>query len=195
MKRDGNDIFLEPADFYWGNAPERIHTVLGSCISLTIWNPVKKTGGMCHFLLPRVLRDDANEIAGRYCEDAVRVLMDSVRKEGMRLATYEVKIFGGAAMFDNTTAAIGVNNIKCAEEMALLHGFSIKARHVGGKCSRHIIFELASGDVWVKTNNGVLISEEKMEQIDYLEKKTDIAIKRPRLLHGVKYGKDQSSDR
>ncbi|MGL4370920.1 MAG: chemotaxis protein CheD, partial [Spirochaetota bacterium] len=148
----------------WGKSPERIHTVLGSCLSITIWNPRMKSGGMCHFLLPRGTEFSSDrQKNSRYCEDSVSVLMEGIKKERTPIQEYEVKLFGGASMFGDGVSRIGENNILCAEEKLTEHGFVIKARHVGGKFSRHIVFELETGDVWVRTNRGILIHENAID--------------------------------
>jgi chemotaxis protein CheD len=46
------EIFLQPGDLYFGDRDNRIRTVLGSCVSLTFWNPNLLVGGMCHYMLP-----------------------------------------------------------------------------------------------------------------------------------------------
>ena len=46
------EIFLQPGDFYFGDRDTRIRTLLGSCVSITMWHPRLHVGGMCHFMLP-----------------------------------------------------------------------------------------------------------------------------------------------
>ena len=40
------EIFLQPGDFYFGGADTRIRTILGSCVSITMWHPTRLIGGM-----------------------------------------------------------------------------------------------------------------------------------------------------
>ena len=46
------DVFLQPGDFYFGEAGTRIRTLLGSCVAITLWHPILHIGGMCHIMLP-----------------------------------------------------------------------------------------------------------------------------------------------
>ena len=48
----GNEIFLQPGEFYFGDAATRIRTLLGSCVAITLWHPARMIGGMCHYMLP-----------------------------------------------------------------------------------------------------------------------------------------------
>ncbi len=46
------DVFLQPGDVYFGDRHTRLRTILGSCVSITLWHPQRLLGGMCHFILP-----------------------------------------------------------------------------------------------------------------------------------------------
>jgi chemotaxis protein CheD len=118
---------------------------------------------MCHFLMPRQREDTSGSDDGRYGQDSVIILANHLRKEGGAPSQCEVKLLGGAAMFGAGKISIGEMNIRCAEECLAAQGFIIKARHVGGSASRHIIFELETGDVWVRTNSGLIINESKFD--------------------------------
>lgn len=41
------EIFLQPKDFYFGDENARLRTLLGSCVSITMWHPTKLIGDMC----------------------------------------------------------------------------------------------------------------------------------------------------
>lgn len=47
-----SEVVLKPGDFYFGGGATRISTLLGSCVSMTLWHPRRKIGGMCHYMLP-----------------------------------------------------------------------------------------------------------------------------------------------
>ena len=46
------EVFLQPGEFHFGHARTRIKTILGSCVAITMWHPILRIGGMCHYLLP-----------------------------------------------------------------------------------------------------------------------------------------------
>ena len=70
------DVFLQPGDLFVADASYRIRTVLGSCVSITLWHPGSACGGMSHFLLPtrgnELTGTRHDELDGRY-GDAVYV--------------------------------------------------------------------------------------------------------------------------
>ena len=148
------DINLAPGEFYFGGGYTRIHTLLGSCIAITMWHPHKLIGGMCHYLLPS--RGGNQRLAqGFYADEAVNMFLGAVREAATRAGDYEVKVFGGGNMFEafnNHTSRINVpqNNIAAGANMLKLHGFKVKATDVGGSFHRKIFLELWNGDVWVQ---------------------------------------------
>ena len=42
------DVFLQPGDIHFGGADTRIRTVLGTCVAISLWHPVRQIGGMSH---------------------------------------------------------------------------------------------------------------------------------------------------
>ena len=163
MRRNGNDIHLGPSEYYWGTSPERILTVLGSCISITVWVPSKKCGGMCHFVISRSAAGVPSAPDPKYCEDAIAALLRRLQSEGVSPSRCEVKMTGGAEMFPSRGTSVGETNVCCAEKYLREAGFDIRARHTGGRNSRYIIFELETGDLWVRTAAGILIPENRLD--------------------------------
>lgn len=169
MRRDGDDIHLGPSEYYWGSCPERILTVLGSCISITVWVPSKKCGGMCHFVISRSASGVLSPPDPKYCEDAIAALMHRLEAERIRPSECEVKMTGGAEMFPVSGLSVGEKNVCCAEKYLTAAGFVIKARHTGGSSSRYVIFDLETGDLWVRTKSGLLVGEDRMDMLNESE--------------------------
>ncbi len=162
------EIFLHPGDFYFGGRDTRIRTLLGSCVSITIWHPVLLIGGMCHYVLPSNGGRAGDTLDGRYGDDAMEMFMNEVRGAGTRACEYEVKLFGGSNMFpfirQNAQCLerncidpihcdcrdVSCRNQRSARKLAENHGFSVKAEHLGGTCPRNLFFDIWSGYAWVK---------------------------------------------
>src|SRR5487761_2044785 len=73
--REAIDIFLQPGEYYVGAAGCRIRTLLGSCVSVTLWHPVMRIGAMSHFLLAERSGGRVFEIDGRYGEEAMWLML------------------------------------------------------------------------------------------------------------------------
>ncbi|NHZ91499.1 chemotaxis protein CheD [Massilia sp. CCM 8733] len=143
------DIFLQPGDFFVGDAECRVRTLLGSCVSITLWQPQARIGAMSHFLLPG--RSKGTEPDARYGNDALDLMLAGLRAQGVEGSACQAKIFGGGNMFPSRRSAhpaIGMQN--GAEARALLAGYAIPVLSacLYGVGHRQIIFDIASGDVW-----------------------------------------------
>ncbi len=150
------DITLAPGEFFFGGGALRVHTLLGSCVAITLWHPTRHIGGMCHYLL--ATRGANQRLSkGNYADEAVQLFVNEIKREKTRPADYEVKIFGGGNMFSSPSGSlnppsinVSKNNADEAPRLLAAHGFSVKATDLGGNSHRKIYLELWNGDVWVQ---------------------------------------------
>lgn len=149
-------IFLYPGEFAFAGAGVHLHTLLGSCISITLWHPQKKIGGMCHFMLPEhpKVRALNNKPNGRYAPDAMALFRKAVTKQKTHITEYQAKIFGGGNMTriagENVDETIGTKNAAAAMQLLMQEGVEILVAHVGEFSYRRIVFDISTGAVWVK---------------------------------------------
>lgn len=148
------DIFLQPGDFYFGDAHTRIRTILGSCVAITMWHAAARIGGMCHYLLPSRSAGMSRELDGRYGDEALALFMAEIARAGTQPAQYEVKMFGGGNMFPQARRLggldVGARNAVFGRGLLDKLGFRVKNEHLAGSGHRNVIFELWSGDVWLR---------------------------------------------
>ncbi len=149
------EIFLQPGEWYFAGSDTRIRTVLGSCVSLTLWHRRLKMGGMCHYLLPSRGTGMPAECDGRYADEAVAILLREARAAGLKQDECEFKMFGGGNMFPalrslHDNAHVPARNVAAMRDLARRHGLRIAAEDVGGSGHRHVMFDIWSGHVWVR---------------------------------------------
>jgi len=148
------EIYLLPGDLHFSDKLVRIHTVLGSCISIALWHPLLRIGGMCHFVLPNRIKQINHEPKGHYADEALEIMLREIARHNTRPCDYHVKLFGGGNMFEHVPARQTMNvardNIEAARALLKQHGFEIHAEHVGGNGHRRIIFDLSDGSVLMK---------------------------------------------
>jgi chemotaxis protein CheD len=157
------EIFLQPGDFYWGDSNTRIRTILGSCISICVWHPVLREGGMCHFMLPSRGKklDPGEKLQGRYADEAWEMFLLEMRKRVTKPTEYIVKIFGGASMFaaekmDKDYIArpsVGQKNIDMVRKIISAYNLKVVSENLGGNKSRRIHFDVWSGNVWLRSQD------------------------------------------
>lgn len=160
------DIFLQPGEFYFGDYRTRIRTILGSCVSITMWHPNKRIGGMCHYVLPSRGVKTGKRLDGRYADEALQLFLLEIRAAGTWPEEYQVKLFGGGSMFpkrgnltpaqqqtperDGDCSDVPCRNRQTAYQLIQHYGFTLMAEHLGGSGHRQLMFDIATGDAWVR---------------------------------------------
>ncbi len=156
MGNGANKIFLHPGDFAFASDGSHLHTLLGSCVAITLWHPGRRMGGMCHFTLPRAprSRDRGESPDGRYADGALALFRRATGEQGTALTEYQAKIFGGGNMMrragEDLEDSIGTKNAGAAMELLMREGVEILVAHVGEFGHRRIVFDTATGEVWVR---------------------------------------------
>jgi len=152
-----HEIFLQPGGHCFGAAPDRIRTLLGSCVAITLWHPLLKKGGMVHCLLPsRGARVGAQALSGRFVDEGVRWLLREAARAMVDPAQCEFKLFGGSNMFAalgihaEGRETIGASNAQAALCMLERLGFDLRVKDVGGTVHRALKFDLSTGEAWVR---------------------------------------------
>jgi len=148
------DIFLQPGEYFVGDANYKIRTVLGSCVAITLWYPPLCIGAMSHFLLPTrgVKSPSDNSLDGRYGEEALELMVSELLAQGIPPNQCQAKIFGGGNMFPDLVRAsqmnIGRRNGEVARELLRKRGIPVLSESLFGVGHRQVIFDVSSGDVW-----------------------------------------------
>jgi chemotaxis protein CheD len=140
-----------PGEYYVTQSSEIITTVLGSCISVCIFDLDKRVGGMNHFMLPGGNDNaiDLNSYSFRYGDVAMERLINDVIKAGGARYNLCFKAFGGGQIIRNMTS-IGTSNIDFLNKFLALEGFRLTASDMGGRHPRKVRFDPMTGKVWIK---------------------------------------------
>src|SRR4051812_8833059 len=93
------DVLLQPGEYFVGDARHRIRTVLGSCVSMTLWCPVLRIGAMSHFLLADRGGRSPEVLDARYGDEALLLMLRELQLRRVAAQQCEAKIFGGGDMF------------------------------------------------------------------------------------------------
>lgn len=152
----GPSVFLEPGDLHFGHAPLQISTLLGSCVSITLWHPRLHIGGMCHYVLGTRQNRQGLPLDGRFGSEAFALLLAEIRTRACRPEEFQAKLFGGGIMFagPGTQPDIGSGNIEQGRSLLQQAGIPLISEHVGGNGRRKLTFDLETGHVWLAFPDG-----------------------------------------
>jgi len=146
------EVVLNPGDFHFGGTDTRIHTLLGSCVSVTLWHPLRRVGGMCHYMLPhRRIPAARNGLDGRYADHAVRMFLEVIERIGTKPREYVAHLYGGGNQFPpfqrGRAPDVAKNNIEAGLTLLDRFGFRLAHTDLGGTGPRRLSFEVATGEV------------------------------------------------
>jgi chemotaxis protein CheD len=145
-------VLLQPGQYFVGDASHRIRTVLGSCVSVTLWHARQRVGAMSHSLLAS--RGGAETVAldARYGDEALSLMLRDLAARHVVAAQCQAKIFGGGDMFPAQRSrgrlAVGLRNGEGARELLQQQGIEVVSESLFGVGHRQIVFDIASGHVW-----------------------------------------------
>ena len=127
---------------------------LGSCLGITVYDPVSKIGGLLHLMLPDSKIDDAKAASApfMFVDTGVPRLFHAAYNLGADRSRLEVKVAGGAQLLDQQGIFnIGIRNFDALGKLLAQNGLKAHATDVGGLSSRTVRLDLTNGSVTVKT--------------------------------------------
>lgn len=161
-----NRYFLKPGHILITGEPTTILTVLGTAVAVTLFDPIRKFGGMNHFVHP-VLEENVSPTA-LYAKPATVKLIRMFNELGAVTENLEAQIFGGAVPLekDSERRVLGEDNIEAAENILREQGIKIVGRETGGYHGRKIMFNSSTGEV-------IIAKVEKIRKDDWFPGNND----------------------
>lgn len=147
--KDG--YFLHPGYIFVSRQPHIISTVLGSCVSVCIWDPINNFGGMNHYIHAKPFKDERTANFGAI---SIPYLVQSLIKLGSVRNNLKAHVVGGATNPQMTCSKIGPENIEIAEKILKENHIEIVTRDTGGQMGRKVVFQNDTGEIVIyKVNN------------------------------------------
>lgn len=146
---DAVAIKVFPGDHYVTSSDdEMLVTILGSCVTACIRDPLAGVGGMNHFMLPEAggAGWDTASASMRYGNVAMERLINDILGRGGARHRLEVKVFGGGNVM-NGSANIGHRNAEFVEQYLFAENIPIAAHHLRGNLPRRVHYFPATGRV------------------------------------------------
>lgn len=148
-------VFLNPGEYFVGDARHRIRTLLGSCVSITLWHPEKRIGAMSHFLLSERSSKVIGPLDARYGKEALSLMLTDLARHGINPSDCLAKIFGGGDMFPQhsgmaNAGQVGRRNGEAARGLLEAQGIRVSSESLFGVGHRKIMFDVNSGHVWAR---------------------------------------------
>ena len=160
-----------PGEFFVSSEPMVVYTVLGSCISACIRDPIVGVGGMNHFMLPEP-KADGNDSWGksiRYGSYAMESLINEILKCGGLKNRLEIKLFGGGKIYEGNID-VGAINAEWVVSYLKNEGLVTAKADLGDVFPRKVYYFTDSGRVLMK-------KIEHIKNKTIFERENDYAVK------------------
>ncbi len=155
-----NAVYLYPGEYHFATKPTLIHTVLGSCVSVALYDKAHQYGAMCHAVLDSAstLSDKDGVKCYKYMDCVLDEMIGTFAGHGVSVQNLIAKVFGGAQMLleqekkmaASSRAGVGEKNARMAVELLKEYGCRIESKDLGGYQGRKIYFLSHAGDVFLK---------------------------------------------
>lgn len=166
---EAQDISLYPGDLYiHTDGPEpRIWTLLGSCVSIALFNRKEGIGAVCHAQLPCLRmenldcsQDCPENCAGksgsagkfRYLTCAFKQMVQVLTSKGVPVSRLSAYLFGGSEAVGLGTDffRVGAENIEMAHSLLQKSRIPVLFEDTGGKTGRSLYFFPATGRLYYR---------------------------------------------
>ena len=131
---------------------------LGSCLGITVHDPVNRVGGLLHVMLPssEIDSERAHRNPCMFVDTGVPELFRACYRAGAEKSRIILKVAGGAFGAEDEAAdrfQVGRRNLLTLRKLLWKNGVIIRAEDVGGeRTSRNLSLRLSTGEVFVKAN-------------------------------------------
>lgn len=151
----GNVIKVGMADLNIAKTPDSLTTLgLGSCIGLTLYDPVAKVGGLVHYMLPDSTKLKNNSNIAKFGDTGIRELYNKMIANGASPSRMVAKIAGGAKMFEvsglSNVGNVGERNAEEAKIMLKELKIRLIAEDTGLNYGRTVVLDCENGNYIIK---------------------------------------------
>ena len=145
-------VKLLPGQYHASRGPGSITTVLGSCVSTCLWDPVERIGGMNHFMLPGdASAASLSTVSGRLGVNAMELLINDMLRLGAQRRRLVAKVFGGARVLQAfETLDVGALNSRFVLDFLREENITVLGEDLLGVSPRKLHFFPESGKVQMR---------------------------------------------
>jgi len=143
-----------------------IGTLLGSCVSACLFDPVQRVAGMNHFMLPRVLDD--TEGSARFGIHAMELLINGLMRLGAERRNLRAMAFGAGAVNRALASRVASVNGEFVRDFLQREHIPLTVERLGGDKPREVYLRTDTGEAFVRcVAKSVLLPLSQRELLAY----------------------------
>lgn len=128
---------------------------LGSCVGTLIYDAATASAALAHVMLPEPSGAESIDMPGKYATTALPALLETLGTSSP--TRLKAILIGGAEVFQNRQNAlrIGARNVEKLHQLLQTHRIPIVFEDTGGHQGRSFEFDLAMGQLTLRTVGGM----------------------------------------
>ncbi len=142
--------YLYPGMLFADREEYEVTTILGSCVSVCLWDPHLQIGGINHYLLP--LWNGEGLPSPKYGNIAIQKLIEKMLTFGAKRANLKAKMFGGASVLESVGGLlnVGERNIMVGEDILKEERIPVMSFDLGGNLGRKLLYNTKNGTILLR---------------------------------------------
>ena len=143
-------VFLLPGEYRISKQQEIVETLVGSCVSVCLYNTKTGQAAMNHFLQDQPVGETDCDV-GQYGSTATEHIIKALMKFDPVSDHYRAQIFGGAAVIKTSNNYnVGQKNIDIVRKILTAHRIRIIREEIGGTRGRRVRFDTSTNEVFCR---------------------------------------------
>jgi len=166
-------IRILPGEFHAGVGAPGMTTLLGSCVSTCLWDPLRRIGGMNHFMLPGDRGPARSPVApsARFGVHAMELLINQMLKLGAERRRLVAKVFGGGRVLRGFGSLdVGAANCEFVLGFLATEAIPVVGSDLLDNYARKLHFSPASGKVLLKKFDPTGDDQVQRQEREYLKR-------------------------
>ncbi len=153
-----NQIVVQIADMKMSRRSGTLITyALGSCVGISLYDPVAKLGALIHIMLPQATTtsNTSEKQVYKFADTGIASTLLKMSALGGMKSRYVCKIAGGAKMFSiddkSMLGSIGDRNVETVMNVLRRENIRISGQDTGSNYARTMTLDVETGKVSIRT--------------------------------------------
>jgi chemotaxis protein CheD len=164
-------VRILPGEYHAASGAVGMTTLLGSCVSTCLWDPLRRIGGMNHFMLPGDTAGSGSPVprSARFGVHAMELLINMMLKLGAERQRLVAKVFGGGRVLKGFVSLdVGAANCEFVLDFLATEGIPVLARDILDGYARKLHFSPDTGKVLLKKVDPGAVGVVQRQEREYL---------------------------
>jgi chemotaxis protein CheD len=144
------EIMVGMGQIVYAQAPDRLASILGSCVGVSLYNARTRQAVMAHVILPDS-QGRPSGAPGKFADTAIPHMLRLLSQAGVLPCSLLAKVAGGSNMFGHQgPLQIGVANSEAVVRALTGAGVRVAAQDIGGYQSRRVSLDCTTGEMTIE---------------------------------------------